>query len=88
MRCWKMRCWDIWRCWGPKIKLKSYEEILALADEDSNEAIAELNSHPKQYFDKFNSEWHMISISETWYELDGTKISYYVDEKYWVTKYR
>lgn len=18
MRCWKMRCWPIWRCWGPK----------------------------------------------------------------------
>ena len=18
MRCWRMRCWPIWRCWGPK----------------------------------------------------------------------
>lgn len=80
-RC-RMRCWDIWRCWGPKIRLKSYEEILALAGDTE----AELNKYPEQYFDKFNSEWHMIFISEVWYKLDGAQIDYRVNEKHWFAK--
>lgn len=86
MRCWRMRCWDIWRCWGPKKKenqLLSYEEILELANASLAEAEAELNKYPEQYFDKFNSEWHMIFISEVRYELNGTTITYFVDEKHW-----
>ena len=82
MRCWRMRCWDIWRCWGPKIELKSYEEILALADEDLDEALTELNSHPKKYFDKFNSEWHMTQVEEGEYSLEGANIKYWADEIY------
>lgn len=34
--------------------LLSYEEIKAMAD-----PLWELNSHPSEYYNKFNSEWHL-----------------------------
>lgn len=60
MRCWRMRCWDIWRCWGPKKKewkLLSYEEIVALTCDN---AVTELNSAAAEYYDKFRREWHLF----------------------------
>lgn len=71
MRCWKMRCWDIRRCWGPKKKekqLMEYEEIVALTCDN---AVTELNSAAVEYYDKFREEWHLFggSLSD-----DGTTL--------------
>lgn len=71
MRCWKMRCWDIWRCWGPIKKWKellSYEQIVALVCDD---AVTELNTAPAEYYSKFSREWHLFnnSLSD-----DGTAV--------------
>lgn len=69
-RC-RMRCWDIWRCWGPIKKWKellSYEQIIALSSDD---AVTELNSAAAEYYDKFSREWHLLNdcLSD-----DGTAI--------------
>lgn len=69
-RC-RMRCWDIWRCWGPIKKWKellSYEQIIALSSDD---AVTELNSAAVEYYDKFRREWHLLGdcLSD-----DGTAI--------------
>ena len=59
MRCWKMRCWAIWRCWGPKKKsLLTYEELMAFEDIDA--LIAELNSSPNWYYIEL-SEWSHLN---------------------------
>lgn len=60
MRCWRMRCRCICRCWSPKKKEKqllSYEQIIALT---SDAAETELNSAPEEYYNKLSEEWHMI----------------------------
>lgn len=43
--------------------LKTYEELIAYTD--AYLLRDELNSHPKEYYDKLNSEWH-IKISAQW----------------------
>lgn len=62
MRCWRMRCWDIWRCWGPKKKeLLSYEELIALATREEEVApiVNELNTAPLAYYNKYLAEGHL-----------------------------
>lgn len=42
------------------VTLKSYDEIYAMiAWVQVTEWYAELNSHPTEYYNKFNSEWHL-----------------------------
>ena len=48
--------------------LKSYEEIIAMS---ADNAVAELNTYPSDYYDKFNSEWHIYTnyyrtLSDNW----------------------
>lgn len=45
------------------VTLKTYEELIAYTD--AYLLRDELNSHPKEYYDKLNSEWH-IKISARW----------------------
>ena len=40
--------------------LKSYNEIIAMSVDN---AVAELNLYPTEYYNKFNSEWHMYGSS-------------------------
>ena len=56
----------------PSTSLKSYEEIVAMATAETStfaSALAELNSHPSEYYNKLSSEWYMttgnlISVSK------------------------
>lgn len=62
MRCWKMRCWDIRRCWGPKKKeLLSYEELTALVTREEGVVpiVNELNTAPLAYYNKYLAEGHL-----------------------------
>ena len=43
-------------------RLRSWEEIIAMTQAD---AITELNKHPSEYYDKFRSEWHTTTKSDT-----------------------
>ena len=46
-------------------ELKSYEEIIAMS---ADNAVTELNLYPTEYYDKLNSEWHIVSSSNLlWY---------------------
>ena len=47
--------------------LKSYEEITAMK---SAEAETELNTYPTEYYNKFNSEWHIYTNSSKYYLSD------------------
>jgi hypothetical protein len=46
------------------LPLKSYEEITAMT---MNNAVVELNTYPTEYYDKFNSEWHIYNSYWTLY---------------------
>lgn len=64
MRCWRMRCWDIWRCWGPKkeeIELMEYEELVAITP--SWEIKNELDKYPQEYYNKYLNEGHIYRSS-------------------------
>ena len=43
-------------------RLRSWSEIIAMTQAN---AITELNKHPREYYDKFNSEWHVTTKSDT-----------------------
>lgn len=81
MRCWRMRCWDIWRCWGPKKKeLLSYEELTALVtrEEGVDPVVNELNTAPLAYYNKYLAEGHLYeNVAEEFtsraLSLDWTK---------------
>ena len=53
-RC-RMRCWDIWRCWGPKKK----ELQLATREEGVDPIVSELNTAPLAYYNKYLTEGHL-----------------------------
>lgn len=77
---WWVRCWETcnwkWAWWGNNgsafIKiiwvydtlLLSYEEIVAMAT--YNNIITELNSAPLDYYNQFNTSWHIIPYPESW----------------------
>ena len=47
--------------------MKSYEEIVAMAEDEWWEftnTIAELNSHYEDYYDMLNDWWYLISVQE------------------------
>lgn len=57
-------------------RLMEYEELINLATH--TDIINELNTHPEDYFNKYNSEWHTEYVSESlWYVLtDGEDWTY------------
>ena len=55
--------------------LMSFDEIYALLSQSSTAAwYAELNSHPTEYYNKFNSEWHLTLTYETYLRWFATNI--------------
>lgn len=75
---------DIWHWFEVrvpvKIALKSYEEIKQMG---MREAYSELNTYPRVYFEKFNSEWHMRQTGgDIWY-LEWTDYIYTVSSNSW-----
>lgn len=58
--------WNMWcNCKKLISKLKSYEEIMELVW--APQRVEELNKYPRKYFDKFNSEWHIVSRDNVYY---------------------
>ena len=43
---------------GGGVNLKSFEEIIAMSPLDAQ---TELKTYPIEYYNKFNSEWHMTT---------------------------
>ena len=69
------------------LPLKSYEEIIAMS---INDAVAELNTHTTEYYNKFNSEWHIYNSN--WVEYLWINVGPYTwgpecieyDGVYWI----
>lgn len=59
MRCWRMRCWDIWRCWEP---VSFYSQLMRLWKRTKSwEAVlAKLNEHPTKNAERLDRERHVF----------------------------
>lgn len=59
MRCWKMRCGDIWRCWGAK---SFYSKLIRLWYQSKSPlaVLEKLNENPEWSAQKLAEEWHFI----------------------------
>ena len=59
--------WSEWGVYDNTPSLLTYEEIVAMATIE--EAVAELNTHIEEYYNKFNNEWHIfynLYLSSDW----------------------
>lgn len=64
MRCWKMRCWDIWKCWGPK---SFYSKLIRLwyQTKSTQAVLDKLNENPEWSAQKLAEEWHLVCIFDS-----------------------
>ena len=75
---------NMWcNCKKPINKLKSYEEIMELSG--ARAKVEELNKYPQEYFDKFNSEWHMVSGDNVYYLQWASDVLFPNGDNLWYT---
>lgn len=79
MRCWRMRCWDIWRCGGKKKKvagLWNSVEVIRWVDPETGsfEMNILISKDKKSYFSISDNEWipsiqaHWDYVSSKWWQ--------------------
>lgn len=79
MRCWRMRCWDIWRCWGKNKKasgLWNSVEVIRWLDPEIGtfEMNFLISKDKKSYFSISDNEWapliqaHWDYVSSKWWQ--------------------
>jgi hypothetical protein len=64
------------------LPLKSYNEITAMTVDNAED---ELNTYPTEYYDKFNSEWHINEydiLSDDW-DIAHMWWDYHIDYYNW-----
>lgn len=75
---------NMWcNCKKPISKLKSYEEIMELGW--ARQKVEELNKYPQEYFNKFNSEWHMVSRDNVYYLQWASDVVFPDENNLWFT---
>ena len=83
--------WSVWtrkaiQTITPPLVLKSYEEIIAMPR--WNSILTELNSHPIEYYNKFNTSWNIYTATSSavsWKQCIWTS-SWWRD--WWTSTYR
>lgn len=70
------------------INLLDYDSIISLLNDNTSAGVDELNKWPQEYYNKYNNEWHLSSISVwwntyQWIELNWLQIIYVESSSFW-----